>query len=315
MSTTALPKIKAQDTAMIMYTSGTGSEPKGVIYTHQQIVASVGAGSYVAVGALDHRKPADVPGRSFLAYLPLAHIFEFSQELLSLSLGWCINYGSPTTLTDASPCVVPGELGDLRTGNPFYLILVPRLVTKIKSKVEKKMRKNGMGDFFNYVVDYKTHWVERGYRTPILDMLLFDRIKCSLFGSNLGLIFVASALFPEEDQRFLRAIVGQVSNAYGATEGGCITGQMKQAVNYNDVGPCHPYAKIILESWVDGGYKVTDKQGPSGEILFGGPHVAEGYLNLDNGSFFRDTDGLQWFRTGDIGRFNLQTQSISVIDR
>ncbi|QRV99416.1 AMP binding enzyme [Ceratobasidium sp. AG-Ba] len=69
----------ADDTACIMYTSGSTGAPKGVVLSHKNLIASLGA---IKTLLGHHLKPDD----TFLAYLPLAHILEYIVELaLSLS--------------------------------------------------------------------------------------------------------------------------------------------------------------------------------------------------------------------------------------
>ncbi len=56
--------------------------------------------------------------------------------------------------------------------------------------------------------------------------------------------------------------------------------------------------------WIEGGYRTTDKNGPRGEIVVGGLHVAKGYYNMpeQTESDFYDENGKRWFKTGDIGQ-------------
>ena len=52
-------------------------------------------------------------------------------------------------------------------------------------------------------------------------------------------------------------------------------------------------------SWEEGGYRVTDSEGPRGEIVIGGSHVAKEYYNLPEKTeeeFFDDV-GKRWFKT------------------
>ena len=56
---------------------------------------------------------------------------------------------------------------------------------------------------------------------------------------------------------------------------------------------------IRLVSWEEGGYRVTDSEGPRGEIVIGGAHVAKEYYNLPEKTeeeFFDDV-GKRWFKT------------------
>jgi long-chain acyl-CoA synthetase len=83
------------DTACIMYTSGSTGAPKGVLLSNKNIVASV-AGVERLLGELL------TPDATFLAYLPLAHIFELAVEMTLVSVGITMGYGQVKTLTDNS---------------------------------------------------------------------------------------------------------------------------------------------------------------------------------------------------------------------
>ncbi len=93
-----------------MYTSGSTGRPKGALLTHGQLAASVVA---CLVGACDlmgeERRPDE---EAYLAYLPMAHIFELTHEIIVMILGIRIGYSGPNTLTDAGTMVKSGQKGD-----------------------------------------------------------------------------------------------------------------------------------------------------------------------------------------------------------
>ena len=66
---------------------------------------------------------------------------------------------------------------------------------------------------------------------------------------------------------------------------------------------------IKLVDWEEGGYRVTDKVGPRGEIHVGGHHVAKGYYNMpeQTEAEFSDENGKRWFKSGDIGQVRKTT--------
>merc|ERR1712025_798729 len=73
---------------------------------------------------------------------------------------------------------------------------------------------------------------------------------------------------------------------------------------------------LRLVNWEEGGYTVTDRQGPRGEIVIGGGHVAKEYYGMPektNEEFFMD-NGTRWFRTGDIGQM-MPDGTIKIVDR
>lgn len=60
---------------------------------------------------------------------------------------------------------------------------------------------------------------------------------------------------------------------------------------------------IRLCTWEEGGYRVTNKPHPQGEIIIGGDSVSRGYYKLERKTSedFFEEDGRRWFKTGDIG--------------
>merc|ERR1712200_157690 len=81
-------------------------------------------------------------------------------------------------------------------------------------------------------------------------------------------------------------------------------------------GPPLQEVDIKLVNWEEGGYTINDKQGPRGEIIIGGDHVAKEYYNMPDKTDeeFFDKDGTRWFRTGDIGHFQ-EDGTLKIIDR
>jgi len=71
-----------------------------------------------------------------------------------------------------------------------------------------------------------------------------------------------------------------------------------------------------LLNWDEGGYTVTDQQGPRGEIVVGGGHVAKEYYAMPEKTLeeFFNENGKRWFRTGDIGQM-MPDGTMKIIDR
>lgn len=64
-------------------------------------------------------------------------------------------------------------------------------------------------------------------------------------------------------------------------------------------------ADFRLINWEEGGYRITNKPNPQGEIVIGGNGVSLGYYKLEEKTAedFFDEGGRRWFKTGDIGEF------------
>lgn len=65
-----------------------------------------------------------------------------------------------------------------------------------------------------------------------------------------------------------------------------------------------------------GGYRVTDKPYPRGEIVVGGENITAGYYKNDTltKESYKEEDGIRWFYTGDIGEAH-PDGSFKIIDR
>ena len=100
---------KAEGIACIMYTSGTTGPPKGVVLSHTNLIAAVGA----IQSLMGHIFAPEQD--TFLAFLLLSHILEYVVELSLGYVGLQIGYDRIRTLTDAS---VRNSQGDLKECKP-----------------------------------------------------------------------------------------------------------------------------------------------------------------------------------------------------
>ncbi|HET8538305.1 MAG TPA: GNAT family N-acetyltransferase [Anaeromyxobacter sp.] len=104
-------EVKATDVATVMYTSGTTGKPKGILFTHENIVSK----RFCRAFALPHVNEGDV----FLCYLPLYHTFGRYLELCG-SLFWGATYVFARSTAQAS------LLEDFRRVKPTVFISVPK---------------------------------------------------------------------------------------------------------------------------------------------------------------------------------------------
>ncbi|CAD7961084.1 unnamed protein product [Amoebophrya sp. A120] len=124
-------KAKPEDTAVIMYTSGTTGYPKGVVLSHGNLAALL-ASTEPIIRSADKLEPGDV----YLAYLPLAHVMELVAEVTALTTNLKLIYGSPHTLSDTGVKVKqPESLGDLKVAKPNIMIFAPAVLEKIYSGI------------------------------------------------------------------------------------------------------------------------------------------------------------------------------------
>ncbi|XP_018495589.1 long-chain-fatty-acid--CoA ligase 3 [Galendromus occidentalis] len=294
-----------------MYTSGSTGTPKGVELTHDNILTVI-RGFLVVVDE-------EMVGGTYTGYLPLAHIFEVTMELISLSLGMRIGYSSLLTLTDQSSAIAQGQQGDLSLLNPEMMPMVPLVLDRMKKSITQKVASRGkvFQRLFNHAVSYKTYWMHLGFGTPLLDAILFNKAKMIL-GGKLRRIVIGSAQVSEDSHVFARAcLCRNILCGYGMTEtAAAISIQLPGAMTPSVCGAPLRNIYVRLEPWPEGGYDPRDKPRPRGEILAGGSVVAKAYLN--NPQLTEQSivviDGIRYLRTGDIGEMTEQGE-IRIIDR
>jgi hypothetical protein len=122
-----------------------------VLISHSAIVAAIAGmlswNTHAAAtlqpiyGANAHVAAAVGPDDQVLAYLPMSHIFEFVMEnTVALIAGAGLGYGTPQTLTDASPGVAPGSRGDAPALHPTFLTAVPAVLERVRASVDGGLR-------------------------------------------------------------------------------------------------------------------------------------------------------------------------------
>ncbi|KAG2359860.1 hypothetical protein BDR07DRAFT_1336302 [Suillus spraguei] len=292
------------DVALIMYTSGTTGAPKGVVLTHGNVIASVGAVHKL----LGHHFASD---DTFLAYLPLAHILEYIVELILFFVGMKTGYGRVKTLTDAS---VRQCKGDIVTFRPSIMVGVPAVWEQIRKGITGKINSSGSLKKTIFTGAMAAKKADVPGLSQLADAVVFNNIKQAT-GGRLRLALSGGAALSKETQEFLSIALVTMLQGYGMTEScGMCAILPPELMQYRSVGLPVPSAEIKLLDVPEAGYKSTNDP-PQGEVCIKGPSVTKGYykrddLNNDESIFTKDG----WLRTGDIGQWNADG-TLSLIDR
>ena len=205
------PEVRADDLAMIMYTSGTTGTPKGVMLSHRNIIAALaGQGSVIPIGPKD----------TVIGYLPLAHILEVCAEMVCLGKGCKIGYSSAQTLFDRAPKIKKGSRGDCAALKPTVMACVPAIMDRIYKAVHDEVRQSNpiSREIFRICYERKRSRYESGYDSLIMNRLVFSKIR-RLLGGRLRAVLSGGAPLNPDTQRFMNiCFCCPVVQGYGLTE-------------------------------------------------------------------------------------------------
>lgn len=301
---------KRDDTAIIMYTSGSTGVPKGVLLSHYNCIATMKC----FCDCVDIY-PDDV----LIGFLPLAHVFELLAESVCLLTGVPIGYSTPNTLIDTSTKIMKGCKGDASVLKPTCMTTVPLILDRISKGINDKINSGSALQkvIFKFAYGYKCKWDRRGFTTPLLDRIIFKKVA-KLMGGRVRLMISGGAPLSADTHEQIRlCLCVDMTQGYGLTETTASAAVMDRwDMSYGRVGPPSTLVDIRLINWEEGNYRVTNKPFPQGEIVVGGESVSKGYFKLPGKTEedFFDEDGRRWFRTGDIGQF-YPDGTLKIIDR
>jgi long-chain acyl-CoA synthetase len=270
--------VTADQTATIVYTSGTTGRPKGCVLTHRNLLAEVRAD----VGAFPEMLQ---PGNSLLLFLPLAHVLA---RAIALS---CVY----ARLTIGHTADVKNLVADLATFRPTFVVAVPRVFEKVYNGAKQKAHSEGKGRIFDLSeatavaysesLDHGGPGVALRLRHLLFDRLVYGKLRAALGGRCTAAVSGGAPL-GERMAHFFRGVGVPVLEGYGLTEtsaAACVNTQ--GALRVGTVG--RPVAGTSV--------RIAD----DGEILVSGDVVFGQYWNNDTATKEALDGG--WFRTGDLG--------------
>ena len=273
--------IARTDTSCLIYTSGTGGVPKGVMLSHGAIIAN-------CKGAFQLLNTLGLDDERFLSFLPLSHSYEHTAGLMfPLSIKAQIYYAEGVDKLAANM----EEVG------PTIMTAVPRLYETMHGRITRGVQqKGGLSEkLFLKAVENGRKKYEGKRRTlgeALLDPLLtrFVRDKVARrFGGKLKAMVSGGAPLNYDIGTFFKALNVPLLQGYGQTESApIISCNVPKKNKIHTVGP----------KLVDVDLKIAD----DGEILVKGELVMQGYWNMPEETAEVIVNG--WLHTGDIGELD-----------
>ena len=287
-----LAAIRRDQLCCLIYTSGTGGAPKGVMLTNGSIACNL-------KGAHHLLKSFGLGDEIFLSLLPLSHSYEHSAgQFFPVSIGAQIYY-----------CEGPEHLArNLEEVRPTIMTAVPRLYEALHGRIRRGVEKQGglKAKLFEKAVEIgRKRYYDRSTLSlgdhlldPVLNKLVRTKVQQRL-GGRLKAFVSGGAPLNEEIGTFFLALGVKLLQGYGQTEASPVI-----SCNYPDRIKIHTVGRVLPD--------VEVKIAEDGEIVVRGELVMKGYWNQPEDTSRTVVDG--WLHTGDIGAYD-EDNYLRITDR
>ncbi|MCT2557908.1 long-chain fatty acid--CoA ligase [Tsuneonella sp. YG55] len=278
------------DTACIIYTSGTGGAPRGVLQHHGAILCNVAGAAEILVedfGLGDDER--------FLSFLPLSHAYEHTGgQYLPIACGAEIFYAEG----------LEKLASNIEETRPTVMVVVPRLFEVLRTRIMKQVEKQGKVP--NYLMTRALQIAaqpKKRLRDRPADMIIEKLLRPKIrqrFGGRIKAMVSGGAPLNPEVGNFFEAMGLTMLQGYGQTEAGPVIScnRPRAGIKMDTVGP--PMRGVEVKIAEDG------------EILVRGELVMHGYWQNKAETEKALKDG--WLHTGDIGHLD-EKGRIVITDR
>jgi long-chain acyl-CoA synthetase len=284
-------KLKRTSPACIIYTSGTGGNPKGVMLSHGGILNNI-------VGACEIMKPLINTRPVFLTWLPLSHSYEHCVQFAQIAVGAKVFYAQK----------IEKLLENMSEAKPTIMTAVPRFYQNLYNKININFKKQTgikakLIEATLRLGKKKLIGQEMTFFEKLINIVVEELVRKKIkkqFGGNLKAFVSGGGALDQEIGEFLNSIGLPTLQGYGLTE-------------TSPVVSCNPIHKIRVET-VGPPFKGNQvKIADDGEILVKGENVMLGYWNKKE-----ETDKViinGWLHTGDIGEIDPEDGYLKITDR
>ncbi|QZD96555.1 long-chain fatty acid--CoA ligase [Qipengyuania gelatinilytica] len=281
------------DTACIIYTSGTGGAPRGVMQHHGAILCNIAGAAEILIedfGIEDEER--------FLSFLPASHAYEHTGgQFLPISVGAQIYYSEG----------LEKLASNIEETRPTIMVVVPRLFEVLRTRIMKQVSKQGgvAEKLMNTALEVGERRAEGkkkfgdGLKDAVVGRLLKPKIR-QRFGGRIKAMVSGGAPLNPEVGIFFESMGLTMLQGYGQTEAGPVVAcnRPKAGIAMHSVGPAMRGVEV----------KIAE----DGEILCRGELVMHGYWQNQAETDRTIKDG--WLHTGDIGHLD-EKDRIVITDR
>lgn len=263
------------EVALIVYTSGTTGNPKGVMTTFGNLIFQVNSfEDMIGLNSEDR----------FLSILPLNHLLELTGGFLGvLTLGGTICF---------SHSLFPQEIiKSMKDRQITGMISVPLFFRSLKGAIEREIKKKGDEAFAQF-----QGAMQKAEALPMEQRRAMFAAVHDQFGGKLRVFISGGAPLDIEVGQFFLRLGIPVLQGYGLTETSpVISGNSLRANKLGSVGPALQGVELRIDTKAEGETE--------GEVLSRGPHIMKGYYKRDD--LTKEViDDQGWFHTGDIGKLD-----------
>ena len=271
-----------KDTACIIYTSGTGGSPKGVMLSHGAMLTNCEGAKHLLNDIISTLNKVRV-----LSWLPLSHSYEHTLQFYKMGIGAQIYYAEG----------IDKLLVNMAEARPHIMTAVPRFYDSLHTRISQGLKKQskvsqfffketlrlGKKIYFNEPLSF----FEKKFN-GLLNKIVRKKVN-KRFGGSLKALVSGGAALNFEVGIYLSALGLPLLQGYGQTETApVVSANPPHKIKLDTVGTILKGTKV----------KIAD----DGEILVSGENVMNGYWNDPKATSSTLING--WVHTGDIGEID-----------
>ena len=271
-----------KDTACIIYTSGTGGSPKGVMLSHGAMLTNCEGAKHLLNDIISTLNKVRV-----LSWLPLSHSYEHTLQFYKMGIGAQIYYAEG----------IDKLLVNMTEARPHIMTAVPRFYDSLHTRISQGLKKQskvsqfffketlrlGKKIYFNEPLSF----FEKKFN-GLLNKIVRKKVN-KRFGGSLKALVSGGAALNFEVGIYLSALGLPLLQGYGQTETApVVSANPPHKIKLDTVGTILKGTKV----------KIAD----DGEILVSGENVMNGYWNDPKATSSTLING--WVHTGDIGEMD-----------